>query len=223
MTPLIVHSIQDAEKILMDPTQRFSVIFINPSVSKPHGLSLVRSAHLHRPATPIILLHDDPKVPFTESGLKALAVVKTARKPLNYASMLRLISPIVPVGDPGTAEMFDQTANPVNNPVLNGTLVQADDSEFIEVRAEEFMITCASFFDIHAKTAPGQYIKIFATGEMFSPGKVARFLAQDIHHFYVRKDAQAQYVSYCETLTAALLKSQERADRSKDLPDFDSW
>ena len=201
--PVIAEQGKKAQLLLANPTQNFAAVFVNPFVSDPHGFSVIRFAHLHRPAIPIFILYDKES-PISDEDMKKLAVQKAFPKSMGYAEIARLIAPHTLYFDPSAA-IEEAKANSD----LIGKEITADDSTFLSIRADNFLSGSKSFFDIYVRLSQNHYVKILQAGEDFSPQRIAQYLNKGVTHFFLRKEAQERYLGYCDQITAAIIKNDK--------------
>lgn len=194
---------KDAQLLIANQKNSFSGIFVNPNITNPHGFSVIRFAHFYRPALPIYLIYDD-KLPIPEEELKKLAVQKSIKKPIPYTTIIKLVTPHSIFFNPNQA--LDESKM---NKDLLGQEVEINDTEFTSIRAEDYLCGAKSFFDVYVKLNPNHYVKIVQAGDSFDPYRVAHYLQKGVTHFYLRKEAQERYLTYCDQLTTSLLKNDK--------------
>lgn len=202
LPPLVASSGKDAQLILADYNRSFAGIFVNPAVVNPGALSVIRCAHQFHPATPMYLIYDEP-LTFTERELKSLGIQKALKKPMTYGQMLALVGPLLATFEPNAALELSKR----NKDSLSAE-VAANDAQFLPIRANNFLAGSVSFFDVYVRLASGKYLKLLQAGDSFSQERLKTYIEKGVTHFYLRKEAQEQYVSYCDNLTAAIIKNQ---------------
>lgn len=199
LAPVTAKTGAEAQLLLANPDKSFSAIFVNPALVAPSGISVIRFAHLHHPALPIYVIHDQ-ECPWNEKELKRMGVKKAYQKPITYTQILDIIAP--------TLSLFDisKTLNisKLNQDNLDQELVVADD-QFIAVRADDFIAGSKSYFDVYVRLGSGRFIKILAGGDSFSSDRVINYLQKGVNYFYLRKEAHEQYLSYCEKIATGIL------------------
>ena len=197
--PVVAQSGKEAQSILADRGRRYSGIFVNPNIADPGGLSVLRCAHIHHIGTPLFLLCDGDS-PYNNQELKRLAVHQALRKPLSYAELLALVAPIIPTFDATTT--LAQAA--LNTDRLDVELSLGDE-QFNPIRIESFLSGHTSFFDVYIRLTNGRYLKILQAADAFSEERVTNYIKKGVRVFFIRKDAHASYVAYCDHLSTALL------------------
>lgn len=195
---------KDAQSQIASKAEPFYGIFINPEVTTPSGLSVVRCAFLHRPVTPIyMLLNKDTPLGLTPKDVKRLGVRDLIQKPLGLQEIVALVSPIL--------DQFDAERILKNTPHHSDQIneeVQSEDNTLIPIRAVDFISGTKSFFDVYVKLASGRYLKLLQAGDSFTAERIETFLKKGVLHFFIRAEVQKNYLQYCDYLTSALLKHE---------------
>ena len=203
LPPSVAKTGKEAQLMLADTTRVFSGVFVNAELPNPHAISVIRFAHLHRPATPVFLIFNE-KCPFTQEELKRLGITKAMPKPLNYGDILGQISPNVAIFDTGNAlDVAKQNKDQV------GAEIDGEDAGFSPIRTENFLAGTKSFFDIYVRLGSGRYLKLIQAGDAFAIDRVTSYIKKGVTHFYLRKEAQEHYMAYCDKLSSAILKSDK--------------
>lgn len=200
--PILVSNWKDAQVVIADARQPFSGIFVNAALPEGGALSVVRFAHLKRAATPLFLTHDGERPPFSRVEIEKMAVHAALKKPLSYDRILSIVAPLIQDFDPVTALRIAQG----NEDPLGG-LVDAEKAEFVPILAMNFVSGKKSFFDIYVRIHESRYLKVLQAGDTFPPERLQPYLRRGVTHFYLRREAQVAYVSYCEHLSQALLNA----------------
>ena len=202
LPPVIAQNGRDAQILLSDYGRSFAGIFVNPTIVRPNGISVIRCAHQFHPATPVYALYDG-EPPFSPEELKKLGIQQAIPKPLAYSQIIALVAPLISVFEPEDAlSIAKKNSDPLDVEISD------NDSKFISIRANQFLAGSTSFFDVYFRLRSGKYLKLLQAGDSFSPDRLSNYIKKGATHFFLRKDAQEQYVSYCDQLTTALLKSQ---------------
>ncbi|MEW6055239.1 MAG: HD domain-containing phosphohydrolase [Bdellovibrionota bacterium] len=200
--PAFAQTGRDAQIKLCDRSEWYSGIFVNPKVSYPGGLSVIRCAHQHRIGTPLYLISDSEEIPFSEQSLKRLAIQRLLKKPLKYSEMVALVAPVIQALDvPGLISQAKRSEDPINQEF------SANDVDFAAILAANFFSGRQSFFDLYLRLRSGKYIKILQAGDSFSGERLVNYLKKGVTHFYLRKEMQASYLNYCDHLSSALTDS----------------
>ncbi|MBI2711918.1 MAG: HD domain-containing protein [Bdellovibrio sp.] len=203
LPPVLAKSGKEAQLLLADTTRVFAGVFVSCDLPNPNAISVIRFAHLHRPATPVFLTHGE-KCPFTPDELKRLGVSKALAKPMKYADFMSHISPSVAFFDTASAiDVAKQNKDKVD------AEVEGEDANFSPIRAENFLAGSKSFFDIYVRLGSGRYLKLIQAGDAFSLDRVTGYIKKGVTHFYLRKEAQEHYIAYCDKLATAVLKSDK--------------
>jgi putative nucleotidyltransferase with HDIG domain len=201
IVPLTANNGKDAQLLIADHTKEISAVFVNPSISKPGGISVIRCAHLHRPALPVYLIYDG-QLPYDEKDLRLLGIQKALAKPITYDQILGLVTPPKLEFDADQViaggQLYADTV---------GSEVASEELDFSPIRAEDFLAGSVSYFDIYVRIGPGKYVKILQSGDQFSPDRIQTYLKKGVVHFYIRKEMQKHYLAYCDKLAAAVVNS----------------
>ena len=100
--PLVAKNGKEAQLKLSDKTQPIAGLFVNPRILSTDVLSVIRCCHMHRPATPIFLIHDGTS-PFSEEQLKSLPIQELLKKPITYSELSAKVGPVNFVFNPNIA------------------------------------------------------------------------------------------------------------------------
>lgn len=205
--PLVARTGKDAQLIIADKNKAFGAIFVNLCVTTPGdgpgGISVIRFAHQHRPATPIFVIYDGSPT-LTPEELKHLAIHRAMAKPITYTEMIEIIGPQIFFFNPDM--MLEGTKRSTDTV---DTEMHEEDSTFLAIRAADFLAGSKSFFDVYVRLAMGKYIKILQAGDHFSAERVSNYIKKGVTHFYLRKEAQQNYLTYCDQITTRLLQTQK--------------
>ncbi len=196
----------DAQKIICNQNELLMGIFVSRSMQNPPWISVVRCAHMNRPATPLFFIQEnkDDWSEITQDDLKKIGIKATVTKASSYEELIKLVAPIALSFDGNTAIQRAQQ----NKDVL-GSETQASEKEFVSISAEDFLSGSKSFFDVYVKLPAGKYIKLLQAGDVFTADRLENYLKKGVTHFYIKKEIQEQYVSYCDHIASALLKSKD--------------
>jgi HD-GYP domain-containing protein (c-di-GMP phosphodiesterase class II) len=203
LPPVTVANGKDAQLLLADSNQPFSALYINLALEGPSGLAVVRFAHQRRPALPIYVIHDG-KLPVDEKDLKQLPVHKVLPKPISYSDMVKYVMP---------ASVFFDANKAIEEAKKSGDKldaeIAAEDAAFLPIRSEDFLSGARSFFDVYVRLAAGKFVKILQAGDTFTPDRITNYIKKGVRYFYLRKEAQEQYLSYVDRLATAVLGSEK--------------
>ncbi|MBI2711720.1 MAG: HD domain-containing protein [Bdellovibrio sp.] len=203
-TILAVNNGKNAQLLLADPAQSIFGIFVNMNLPSGFGLSIIRFAHRYRPATPIYILLDPGSEGFSDKDLSRLGIQNVIKKPVTFRQILA--SPNQPSiqFDPTLALDLAQ-----RNADASDQVEGVEDTAFVPILAEHFLSGSTSFFDIYLKLASGKYIKILRAGDSFTVDRVTNYINKGIVSFYLRREAQENYLNYCDKLTNSLIHSEK--------------
>lgn len=204
----VAHDGKIAQTIIVDRSILLAGIFVSPSLNRdPSWVSVLRCALFHRPATPVYVIWDDRKSSqeFSEIDLKRLGVKDVIDKPLSYAEIVQMIAPIVLSFDASKAlEAARMSGDAV------GAEASASMEGFVPIRAEDFLSGTKSCFDVYVRLSSSmKYIKLLQAGDVFTLDRIEGYLKKGVTHFYIKKEVQDIYVSYCDHIATALLKSDQ--------------
>lgn len=201
--PILALSGREALEKLADPNLHFSGIFISSKIKEPSAIGLIRTAHLKRLGTPLYLITDDLRNNPAEASTEKLAIQQTLTKPIQYTELVKLITPLLQNFDSAEALQIASRANITDERTTVG------DERFIPVFARNFLSGSKSFFDLYIRLTSGRTIMIQRAGDTFEPDRLAAYLRKGIQQFYILKEAQEQYVKYCEHLSQELVKNSQ--------------
>lgn len=192
-----------AQTALSDSKQAFAAVFVNLLVtspgSGPAGYSVIRFSHFHRVGIPIYILHDG-EPPLSPKEQSRLGVHSQLARPFTYSKILELVNKTA-FFDPKAAEQSTKKYTEILDQELG-----VADTEFLPIRAADFLAGSNSFFDVYVRLASRKYIKILQAGDSFSLDRIGGYLAKGVTHFFIRKETQLQYLAYCDELSSRILK-----------------
>lgn len=202
--PVIARTGKEAQLTFANLDIPIAGLFVNINVTTPEGgpggTSVIKFAHQLRPSTPIYILLDEG-ISIEIEDFKSLGVRNSITKPVTYTKMLELVAP--------HAIMFDQSAMQAKkNTDVVGKETVADDSEFVAIRASDFVSGKICSFNIYYRFASGKYIKILAAGDSFAPERLSVYLQKGAEFFHLRKEDQSAYLSYCNQIASKVVQSK---------------
>jgi response regulator RpfG family c-di-GMP phosphodiesterase len=203
LPPLTATHGKEAHDLLADTSRGLSGIFINPGVTSPSGIKLIRFAHQYRPAVPIYVLHDSRKAPFTPQELRHLGVHHAIPKPVSCADLLKYVLP-VPIDFGGTLQL--SATGQETHAHAEAIAEVPEDHEFFPVQVESFLVGADCALDLYLRLASGKHIKILNAGDAFTDDQMQHALKKGVKRFYVRKEAQERYLEYCDEFATQFLK-----------------
>lgn len=193
---------KEAQLIIATGAHKFSGIFINPDITRPGGISVIRCAHQHQPTTPVFLIYDNT-LNLSEDEMKQLGVQKALPKPVPYKDLLALVKPVTSFFDFATAPEKTESAESVD------TEISATDAQFQGISADDFVAGSKSFFDVYVRLTSGKFLKLLQAGDGFAPERLEKYIKNGVTHFYLKKEDQERYLNYCDKLTSTLLDSKK--------------
>ena len=204
--PLFARTGAEAQLILADQEVQIAGIFVNPhsktkeKLKGPNVISVIKFAKRCRMNVPIYILCEKG-ASISEYGIdcKELGVKEVLEKPVSYSKILELVAPHVITFE---VTQIDATKNKDS---LDRE-VQESDSEFVDIRAKDFISGSKSFFSLYAKTGSGRYLKILHAGDFFEPERLASYFKKGVEHFYIRKEDQEAHLKFTETLSNVMVK-----------------
>jgi HD-GYP domain-containing protein (c-di-GMP phosphodiesterase class II) len=185
---------KDAHQKIADLNIPLFAIFINPKIEHPSGLTVIRLAHQYRPAVPIYIIYDSNAATFTEQELQYLAVHRTLRKPITEKDLTELAKPLSAGWNlPDDQGAFDES--------------KIEDQAYRPVRAQDFLFSEKTYFDLYICLPSGKHIKILNAGDDISKEQIKKYHKKGVTLFYIRREAQERYLKYCDQMASQSLKS----------------
>lgn len=187
-------STEEARKYIENFDQPVSAVFVNPEGCDNQGLNIVRLVHLHRPATPVYLIYNSVRSPFSSVELQHLAIHKALeKKKVSFETLMELLAPI------NVGMHLLQEHDPEFRIKHRSTAMLSEvDREFFPVRLDQFFSGSPSFFDIYVRISTNHYVKVLKKGESFSPQNLRKYVYQGVAFFYVQTKTQEEFLNYCE-------------------------
>ncbi|MEW6056522.1 MAG: HD domain-containing phosphohydrolase [Bdellovibrionota bacterium] len=201
--PVTAPSGHVAQEMIADPKRMFLGIFVNLDLENPSAVSVIRCAYYHRPATPVYVLQDGkPSTLLEVEDLSKLGIRKLLQKPVTYADMVKLVAPIAISFDAERVLNSSYAADDGFDP-------SQDSHDYLPLRAEDFLSGARSLFDIYVRLNTGRYVKLLKAGDSFTAARIESYLIRGVTHFFIRKEAQEDYLRYCDYLASNLLQTKK--------------
>ncbi|MEO5971188.1 MAG: HD domain-containing phosphohydrolase [Bdellovibrionia bacterium] len=195
-----------AQLCLADTNKSFTAIFVNSNLQNGNGYSVIRFAHRFRPATPIFLLLDKGAPAISTEELRQLGVNGTFFKTSEPEALFNLPRAAgVDFNVETAVQIASQNKDTVDTEVLTA------DTVFVPIRADSFLSGSTSIFDIYVKLSTDRYVKILKNGDAFDEKRIKNYMDKGVVFFYLRKEAQELYMTYCARLTKAINKKTQIA------------
>ncbi len=182
-------------------------IFVSPALkTEPNWISVIRCAYLKRPATPLYLISNNKEEAreLTTVDLKRLGIRDLVHKPKSVRELISIVSPLDLTFD--AQDALERSSDKIK---VGDVVVDANMQEYIPIRADDFLSGSKSFFDVFVKIGTNRFIKLLQSGEVFDPERLENYILKGVTHFYILKEIQEVYLSYCDHLTKALLNSDQ--------------
>ena len=209
--PFTARTGKEAQLILAETSNQIAGVFINPTVITPEGgpdaVSVIRFSKQRRSSIPVYLIYDE-KLTISIDLIHDLGVRESIQKPITFSAMMQLVSPDI-VFDKASA--LSQGASKD----LIGAETVAEDADFISIRAGDFVSGSKVFFDVYIRLGSGRYVKLIQTGDAFTPERLNGYIEKGVQNFYLRKEQQHQYLTYCNEISKATLKSDKISNSIK--------
>ena len=210
--PLIyARTAKEARWRLVDLALSYSGIFINPQIEEPNGIRMIRLAHERQMGTPIYLIRGEDRPPFEQKELDRLAIQGIVKKPLSYAEICRLVFPLIEGFDSDGALLRAEAGKDEIRLDPPGSV----DEQFVPILAHHFLSGRKSFFDLFVRLDSGRYMKLLKAGDEFAPERLETYFRKGVDRFYLRKEAQARYLTYCDQLAEGVMKSRSASAEVK--------
>lgn len=207
LPPVLASEEKAAGEILLDETRLLSSVFVNPKLSNPGGIQLVKNARQRYPNAPIFFIVDEPIRDYTHGDIKALTVHEVLEKPLSYGRIIKAVK---------MAQLrYQPSAKANSSSDALGGVIETKDAEFVPILASNFISGNSSFFDLYVRLGAGKYTKILAAGDVFDSDRLQNYRQKGLVHFYLRAAAQERYLQYCDHLTTLLLSRPGASTEAK--------
>ncbi len=205
----VAYNGKDAQLIISDHEKSLAGIFVSPALKyEPNWLSVIKCSYMYRPATPIYLIaqNRDEAKELKDEDFKKLGIRDFIMKPKTTRELMELVAPLAISFD--AQEAIDK-AKSTDNTRVGDEIIGLNNESYIPIRAEDFLSGSKSFFDVYVKLGLNRFIKLLQSGDAFEPERIDNYLRKGVIHFYIKKEVQEVYVSYCDHLASALLKSDK--------------
>lgn len=193
-----------AQKELKDQRGEWDAIFISPEITKPSGLAVVKFAHQFAPTVPIFIMTSFNAAPEEEIDLVDAGVCGLISKPLSSKVIINALGPLYKSFDQNEALKVSEKFNDKVDEELD-----VKDLEFVPIGAKYFVSGSKCLFDVYVRLRAQKFVKILQAGDPFEPERLMGYLEKGVTHFFIRKEAQSAYISYCDKVSEAILKIPE--------------
>jgi HD-GYP domain-containing protein (c-di-GMP phosphodiesterase class II) len=201
-----------AQHLIMDCQIQIAHLCISTNISKPAGIPLVKFCKSNRPVTPIsIICEEKEAAPFSEVELGALHIQNLIQKPIKLDALLDKIFPSA------AFNLGEDLASIKRDLNLVGETAELEAGEMHPIEAASFLGGSKSFFDVYIKIKSNKFIKILHAQDAFDSARVESYLKKGVTHLYIKRDAQALYLRYCDTITGMLLDRKDVSLPTKTL------
>jgi HD-GYP domain-containing protein (c-di-GMP phosphodiesterase class II) len=195
---------------LADISKRWVALVLSPKVDNTMGMSIVHYCKVHRPTLPIFLLHEGDS-PIHLQEAQQLGITEMIKKPVTLADIFARVSPFLVTVDPNqtvanTEELEKAHAD---------SIVTEDDQRFTSIAAEDLLVSKKYLFDFYIRLSSGKYIKVLKSNEPVDSARLITYLKKGVKNFYLKKDIHAKYVTYCDNVARAILKSKTISIQTK--------
>jgi hypothetical protein len=203
---LVVVKSEQAEPVLrkLKGCRCLTVTYRAPALTDPPGISVMRAARQHRPATPLFLLADgagdEPLVDAPDR--KLLGVRKAIRKPVTPEAIVAFAFPAAPF----RPEEVVAASRKLRQHGLDAEVDESDGS-FFSIPIGAFLSGSRSLFDVYIRLGPDRYVKILHAGDAVDPGRVSAYAAKGVTHLYLRRELREQYLAYSDQLATSLART----------------
>ncbi|PIP93386.1 MAG: hypothetical protein COW00_06680 [Bdellovibrio sp. CG12_big_fil_rev_8_21_14_0_65_39_13] len=193
-----------AQKEIRDHKTKFDIIFLSPDITKPSGLSVIKFAHQFAPGIPLFIMTSLSSTPDREVDLVDAGVSGMIAKPFGATQMMNALGPLFKSFDEGSVLELSKKFDDKVDEELEGK-----DQEFVAIQAKYFVSGSKCLFDVYVKLRENKFVKILQGGDPFEPERLLGYLKKGVEHFFIRKEAQEAYVSYCDKVSSAILKVEQ--------------
>jgi len=202
--PLIARTGKEAQLIIANSEIQIAGVFVNPGFysdkrdNGPGPISVIKFSKKHRMSVPIYILNGkDENDELVKLDFHELGVKQVLEFPITYTMILELVAPHVITFDPlkKSKAKVDRLDSEVND----------QDSDFIAIRAADFVSGSISHFSVYAKTGSGRYLKILHAQDAFDPKRLESYRKKGVDHFYIRKEDQEQHLKFVAQISNNIL------------------
>ena len=209
LTLTYVDSGGEAQTTIIENRNEFSAVVVSPDISTPSGVSVVKCSMMYQPMVPVYMTNSFRSEVDEAIDHDRLGISKVLAKPFGMKEIMEELGPALKLFDASSALEVSK-----NNKDEIGADVEDKDGAFRPIKAELFVSGKKSLFDVYVKLRADKYVKILQAGDDFDFDRLMVYLNRGVNYFYIRKEAQENYVNYCDTITAKITKS-EKLDVSK--------
>ncbi len=188
-----------AVEFLQSSPDGIACVILNPNISRPAGVPVIRHIYEVRPTVPIYLA---PQEEFTapEKVLDRLGV----RKILDRSRLAEEAADILKSFQFNPDEAI-RSGKELSKERVGEEASGLSDEQFHPIRAADFLSGSKSVFDVYVRLPTGRFVKILQSGDNFSRDRLMAYLNKGVTHFYILKELQKSYLSYCDEMAKRLI------------------
>lgn len=208
----LLETTRSAQLVITDKSQAIAGIFVNPSATEDYGVSVVKSTLIHRPSVPVyFILESSVGNPImSEKDMKKLGVRGFVTKPVTYQQLVDRVGILTLNFDPDM--ILEQAKKSREKSEAEGdeqdSMRLVEDSSFLSIRSLDFISGNQTLFDLYVKLNAGRYLKLLQAGDAFTSQRLENYLQKGVENFYIKKEMQEAYISYCDQMVATLLNAK---------------
>lgn len=199
-----VDSGASAQREIRESKINWDIIFLSPDIAKPSGLSVIKFAHQFAPGVPLFIITSMNSTPDREVDLVQAGISGLIAKPFGADQMVNALGPLFKSFDEGsTLELSKKFTDKVDEEL------EVAELDFVSIQAKYFVSGSKCLFDIYVRLREKKYVKILQAGDPFEVERLTSYLNKGVEYFFIRKEAQEAYVSYCDKVSSAILKTNQ--------------
>lgn len=198
MQVLCISDEKQALDVLSASEDGVACVILNPSVSKPAGLPVIRRIYEARPTVPIYLA-PDKSIEASDMVLSRLGVRKVIERekiPEEAALILKSLE-----FRPDEAIKEGQK---LSKEKLGDETAGLSDDQFHPIRSQDFLSGSKSIFDVYVRLGSGRYVKILQSGDSFSRERIMSYINKGVKQFHILKAMQKNYLSFCDEMVTKI-------------------
>ena len=200
---LDAQSPEDMQETVTDLNFAISALALDADFSNPYCIPLIKFCRELKPELPIFLFSSEPQKLPDEEIRQGLHINTIFMNPLIPAAILTRILRQGSFPSTPPFGLLGQNREGV------GEEVDSEETNMHPVQAKCFLAGQTTFFDVYVRLSPWKFIRILRAGEAFELSRLQLYLSKGNHWFFIKKEAQLQYLDFCDHVTKTILSKQE--------------
>ncbi len=196
----------EAEKAIREKCNQFAAVIVSPDIMAPSGVRVVKHSLMYQPSIPVVMLESMSVEMDQAVDAKSLGISRLMAKPFGVKEIQEIVGTSLQIPDEGKDDSLDDDFD---------RKAEVPEQIYRSIRADLFIPGSKSLFDIYVKLREEKYIKLFQAGDKFELDRFMEYINKGVKHFYILKEAQEEYIVYCDIIAKAIANKEKVSIQKK--------